>query len=693
MAAKHKSKVKSKTAPRTNPLLGPWRARFGAPPFERIQPADFPPAFKAAFVLHRKEMAGIASDQRTPSFANTIVAMEKSGDLLNRVSEVFFNLTGADTNAELQATERAIAPKLANHMSAVYLDKKLFARIASVHERRSVLKLDDEQLRLLERVYRTFVRAGANLKPSAKKRIADISARLAELTTRFSQNVLQDEQSWHLPLQTERDLAGLSDGLKIAAARAAADLKLDAKYAITLSRSSVEPFLQFSSRRDLREQAFKAWIRRGENGGETDNRQIVAEIIALRGEYARLLGYETYAAFSLEDTMAKTPGHVRELLDRVWPAALHRVEAEATALAELGKAEGANDRVEPWDWRYLSEKVRKARFDLDDGEVRPYLQLDNMITAAFDTASRLFGLSFTELDNVPRYHPDVRAWDVKTKRGTHVGLFYGDYYARPSKRSGAWMSSYRGQHKLGKGSTPIIVNVLNFARGADGEPTLLSFDDARTLFHEFGHGLHGLLSNVTYPTLAGTNVARDFVELPSQLYEHWLSRPEILKKFAIHAKTGKPMPDKLIARLKAARTFNQGFATVEYTASAIVDMDLHALTGAEHLDVKRFESETLKRLGMPREVVMRHRIPHFQHIMGGYAAGYYSYLWSEVMDADAFAAFEEAGDVFAPEIAERLKTHIYSAGDKRDPLDAYVAFRGRPPDIGSMLEKRGLAGN
>ncbi len=526
----------------------------------------------------------------------------------------------------------------------------------------------------------------------SRKRVGAINMRLAELVTAFSQNVLTDEQSWRLALDDESDLAGLPEGLRAAAARTAADLKSPAKYVITLARSSIEPFLQFSARRDLREEAFKAWIKRGENGGKTDNRAIVTEIVQLRAEMARLMGYRTFAAYSLDDTMAKTPEAVRGLLGQVWQAAVSRVGEERDALAALARKDGGNYRLEAWDWRYLAEKERKARYDLDEAEIRPYLPLGRMIEAAFDTATRLFGLTFTELPDAPRYHPDVRVWHVTTKAGDDVGIFMGDYFARPSKRSGAWMSSYRSQHKLGKGERPIIVNVLNFARGAEGEETLLSIDDARTLFHEFGHGLHGLLSDVTYPSLSGTNVTRDFVELPSQLYEHWLTRPEVLKKFARHVKTGKPMPDDLIRRMTAARTFNQGFATTEYVASALVDMDLHALENPGALDVGAFEAETLKRIGMPREVVMRHRIPHFQHIMGGYAAGYYSYLWSEVMDADAFAAFEEAGDIYDKKTARRLKEHVYSAGNRRDPLEAYIAFRGRPPKVDSLLKKRGFGG-
>lgn len=682
--------AKPKPKPATNPLLKKWRTPFGLPPFSEIKPAHYPPAFKTAFAEHRDEMRAIASATSKPTFANTIVALEKAGQTLNRVAEVFYNLSSADTNEALQAIERDLAPKFAAHYSAIYLNAKLFARIADLYARIADLGLDDEQARLLERTHLAFVRAGARLPANSKKRVAEINGRLAELKTQFSQNVLADEQGWRLVLKSKADLAGLPQGVREAAARTAADLGLEGGHAITLARSSVESFLQFSSRRDLREEAFNAWTRRGENGGKTDNRGLVTEIIALRAELAKLLGYASYADFALDDTMAKTPSAVRDLLGQVWTPAVKRAAEERQALQKLAQSEGGNFPIAAWDWRYYAEKERKARFDVDDAEIRPYLQLDNMIAAAFDTATRLFGLRFKELPDAPRYHPDVRVWEVTTRSGDHVGVFLGDYFARPSKQSGAWMSAFRSQMKLGGEVRPIIVNVLNFARGGEGEPTLLSFDDARTLFHEFGHGLHGLLSDVTYPSLAGTAVSRDFVELPSQLYEHWIMRHEVLERFGLHVNTGKPMPKKLLERLKAARNFNQGFATVEFTSSALVDMDLHTID-PEGLDVTAFERETLDRIAMPEAMVMRHRIPHFLHIMGGYAAGYYSYLWSEVMDADAFAAFEETGDVFDRKTAGRLKKYIYSAGNRRDPSDAYVAFRGRPPQIRGLLKQRGFA--
>ncbi len=700
-AAKQRSSAKQgpsakQTAARGNPLLAKWSTPFALPPFEKIEPAHFAPAFAAALKEHKAEIARIAAQTSRPAFANTIAALEKSGRVLNRVAAVFFNLAGAHTSDELQRIERELAPQLAAHETAVMLNPRIFARVEDLYARRDRLRLTDEQRRVLELHRTMLVRAGARLGRKAKARVAAINERLATLATQFGQNVLKDEQSWHLVLDGERDLAGLPQSVRAAAARAASDKDpnggLKGKHVITLSRSSVEPFLQFSGRRDLREQAFNAWTKRGEMGGATDNRAIIAEIVALRAELAKLLGYASYADYSLDDAMAKTPGAVRNLLSAVWPAAIKRAAQEREALQEHVHAEGGNFEIAAWDWRYYAEKERKALYDLDESSTRPYFTLETVIAAAFDTAGRLFGLRFKELGEVPRYHPDVRVWEVEDERGTHVGVFLGDYFARPSKRSGAWMSGFRSQAKVKGNVRPIIVNVMNFARGEEGEQTLLSLDDARTLFHEFGHGLHGLLSDVTYPSISGTSVTRDFVELPSQLYEHWLMVPEVLQRFAIHYRTGKPMPGKLAQRIKKARNFNQGFSTVEYVASALVDMELHALPDVEGLDVDAFERTTLKRLGMPREIVMRHRIPHFLHIMGGYAAGYYSYMWSEVMDADAFAAFEEAGDAFDAATAKRLKKYIYSGGNARDPLQAYIAFRGRAPEIAGLLKKRGLDG-
>ncbi|CTQ42045.1 M3 family metallopeptidase [Roseibium aggregatum] len=676
-----------------NPLLSDWTTPFDLPPFETIAPEHFEEAFDAAMAEAKADTDRIADQEVAPTFENTIVALETSGKTLTKVARTFFNLTGAHTNEALQKIERDVAPKLAKHSSEMLLNSRLYGRIAALWDQRDSLDLNSEDARVLERYQKMFQRAGAGLDDAGKARMADISQRLATLGTSFSQNVLKDESDYQLVLETEEDRAGLPDFLLTSAAEAANERGLDSKHVITLSRSSIEPFLQFSTNRRLREEAFKAWSARGENGGQTDNRAIISETLKLRDEKARMLGFKNFAEFKLDDTMAKTPDNVRGLLVKVWEPAVAQAREEEAKLADMARNAGENHSIEAWDWRFYSEKVRKAEHDLDETELKPYLQLENIIQAAFDTATRLFGLTFKELKDMPVYHPDVRVFEVLGKDGNHVGLFLGDYFARSSKRSGAWMSAFRSQHRLEGDVTPIIVNVMNFSKGAKGEATLLTFDDARTLFHEFGHGLHGLLSNVTYPIISGTSVSRDFVELPSQLYEHWLSQPEVLSKYAVHYKTGEPMPEALLDKLLAAANFNQGFATVEYTASALIDLELHQLEDPAELDVAAFEKEELGKIGMPQAITMRHRIPHFQHVFSGdgYAAGYYSYMWSEVMDADAFEAFEEKGNVFDPETAGKLLTYIYSAGGRQDPEAAYLAFRGRAPRIDALLEKRGFA--
>jgi peptidyl-dipeptidase Dcp len=674
----------------TNPLLEAWTAPFEAPPFDRFDPHHFRPAFDAALSQARAEIDAVAADPEPPTFVNTIEALERSGRRLDRVASVFFNLVGAHTNEELQAIEREIAPVLARHRSETYLNEALFKRIDAIKAEKENLALSAEQARVLDRYHLDFTRAGAGAEPETKARLAAIAERLATLGAEFGQHVLADEKDW-LMLLDEPDLEGLPDFFVSSAARSATDRGHPGKYAVTLSRSSVEPFLQFSARRDLRETAFRAWTTRGENGGASDNRAIAAELVRLRAERARLLGYETYAHYRLADTMAKTPEAALGLLESVWTPGVASARKEEEALQAIAASEGGNFKLAPWDWRYLAEKRRKAEFDLDESELKPFLQLDRIIDAAFYAASRLFGLRFTERFDLRLYHPDVRAWEVTGRDGAPKALFLGDYFARPSKRSGAWMSGFRGQQKLDGSQLPIVVNVMNFAKGGDGEASLLSVDDARTLFHEFGHGLHGMLSDVIYPRISGTHVAGDFVEFPSQVFEHWILQPEMLRRFALHYKTGEPMPEALVDKLLAARRFNQGWATVEYTASALVDLKLHLDPSPDEVDVVAFERQELKRIGMPDAIGMRHRTPHFQHIFsGGYSAAYYSYLWSEVLDADGFEAFEESGDIFDPDVAKRLNDFVYAAGGSRDYDEAYRSFRGRSPLPGALFRKRGL---
>ncbi|MEP6355133.1 MAG: M3 family metallopeptidase [Hyphomicrobiales bacterium] len=678
----------------TNPLLSIWDTPFELPPFNDIETAHFSEAFEAALLDNVAEVSKVANNKEAPTFKNTIEALELSGNSLSNVAGVFYNLSGAHTNPDLQEIERDMAPKLAAHSTKITMNAALFARIDALFEARESLGLNDEENRVLERYHSQFVRAGAKLEGADRTRMAEVSKRLATLGTTFSQNVLADEGAYELVLESEDDLAGLPDFLISAAASAATERGHDGKHVITLSRSLIEPFLQFSSRRDLREVAFKAWTARGEKGGESDNRALIAETLSLREERANLLGFDTFADFKLDDQMAKTPEAVRDLLIKVWEPAKTRAAEEAMKLQALANQEGANFDIAPWDWRYYSEKVRHAEHDLNEAEIKPYLQLDKMIDAAFDTAGRLFGLKFEELSNMPTYHDDVRVFEVKDASDNHVALFIGDYFARASKRSGAWMSAFRSQEKLKGNIRPIIVNVMNFAKAPAGEKTLLTFDDARTLFHEFGHALHGMLSDVTYSIVSGTSVARDFVELPSQLYEHWLGEQEIISKYAIHYQTGEPMPQDLIDRVKAAETFNQGFATVEYVSSALVDLELHTMPASAAQDVTQIEKDILAKIDMPNEIVMRHRTPHFSHVFSGdgYSAGYYSYMWSEVMDADAFQAFKETGDVFDGDMANKLLANIYSAGGSRDPAELYVAFRGQMPQIDALLEGRGLKG-
>ncbi|WP_282048011.1 M3 family metallopeptidase [Sulfitobacter mediterraneus] len=668
----------------TNPLLQDWDTPFGLAPFDAISDDDFAPALDEALTAHRAEIDAIAGDPNAPDFDNTIGAMEAAGGALDKVLGAFFTVAGADSNPAREALQRDFSPKLAAHFSEISSNKALFARVAALWAGRDDLGLTEEQARVLMLTHRGFVRAGAALEGAEEQRMKDIKARLAVLGTQFTQNLLADERSWFMEL-SEDDLEGLPDFV-VGAARAAGEEKGVAGPVVTLSRSLIVPFLQFSPRRDLREKAFLAWEARGANGGDTDNRAIAAETLALREERANLLGYGTFADFKLETEMAKTPDAVRGLLMDVWEPAKRQANADADVLTQMMHDDGINGDLAPWDWRYYAEKRRAAEHDLDEAALKPYFQLDRMIDAAFACATRLFGLNFAPLD-VPLYHPDCRAWEV-TRDGNHVAVFIGDYFARGSKRSGAWCSAMRAQAKFPKVQSPVVINVCNFA---ESDPALLSYDDARTLFHEFGHALHQMLSNVTYESVSGTSVARDFVELPSQLYEHWLEVPEVLGEFATHAKTGAPMPQEMLEKVLGAATFDMGFQTVEYVASALVDLAFH--DGPPPTDPMAKQAEVLGALGMPEAIRMRHATPQFAHVFSGdgYSSGYYSYMWSEVMDADAFEAFEEAGGAFDPERAKALEEHILSTGGSRDAAELYVAFRGRLPGVEALLKGRGLA--
>ena len=674
----------------TNPFFEDWTAPFGAPPLDRIRPEHFAPAYDRALAEHSAEIGTIAENREAPSFENVVLALEKSGKLLTRLEGVFGNLTSAATNEALQAIELEMAPRLSAHWSAILMHPVLFARLDALYQRRASLDLDAESLRVLERYRLDFVRAGAQLNSEGRARLAAIGQRLAVLGTQFHQNVLGEEEDWTLSLN-EAQMGGVPQGVRDAAAATAASLKLDAPYAVTLSRSSAEPFLQFADDRGLREQLWRAWTARGGNDNGRNNSAIITEMLALRAERAALLGYENFAAFKLADSMAGTAQKARALLEEVWEPARKRALEERDALQGLIARQGLNFRLAPWDWRYYAEKLRQEKYDFDAEQLQPYFQLSNLIEAAFFTAQKLFGLSFHERRDIPVYHPDVRVWEVRREHAV-IGLFYGDYFARAGKQSGAWMSSFRDQQTLDGDVLPIITNNANFSKS---DPCLLSFDDAVTLFHEMGHALHGLLSKVRFPRLSGTNVARDFVELPSQLFEHWLEEPAVLERFARHHQTGEPIPKALLQKLLAARNYGQGFATVEFLASALIDMDFHTVDWTQSTpggDPGRAQAETLARIGMPEEIVPRHSAPHFTHVFGGdgYAAGYYAYLWSEVLDADGFKAFEETKDPFDPATAQRLYQFIYSAGGTRDFAAAYRAFRGRDPHVEALLEGRGL---
>ena len=686
--------------PSSNPLLQAWLAPFALPPFDAIKADDFPQAFEVTMRAHREETEAIAASSEPPSFGNTVEALERSGAALQGVMNVFHHLCASHTSEALQAIERAMAPVLTAHFNTMMLDPRLYTRIDALHQQRHALALDAEALRVLERWHLDFVRNGARLDAVQRDRYAQITERLAELHTSFAQNVLADEKSFAMILRDEEELAGLPAFVRSAARQAALERGFadDHAHVITLARSSLTPFMTFSTRRDLRKQLWQAWCRRGEHEGAHDNRPIIGEILRLRLELARLLGFADYADYALADTMAATPEAALDLLLKVWAPARQRAQAERAAMQELAASRGEVLTIEAHDWHFWAEQVRKAHYAIDEEELKPYLPLERLREAMFEVAQRLFAVRFKPMEAFVTYHPSVLGWEVMDVSDAtaerHIGIFFADDYARASKRSGAWMNCLRDQNGLAgfPEACPVVLNNNNFSQAAAGEPTLLSLDDAHTLFHEFGHGLHGLLSRCRYPRLAGTNVLRDFVEFPSQLFEHWLLQPAILKRYARHVESGEAMPDALIEKLLKAKTFQQGFATVEYLASALADLRIHRLHHLEELDLADFEASLLRDLDMPQAIGLRHRLPHFLHLFAGsgYAAGYYVYLWAEVLDADGFEAFIEAGDIFDPALAALLHEHVYSAGNRTDPMQAYLRFRGRPPKVEALLRHRGL---
>ncbi|HET9525664.1 MAG TPA: M3 family metallopeptidase [Pyrinomonadaceae bacterium] len=693
--ARHTNAMNAEPEPSTNenPLLKKWEGPYGGvPPFDRVQIPLFKPALEAAMAEQLAEIDVIAKNPAPPDFQNTIAALERSGGTFDRVTTVYGVWGATMATPEYQAVQREMAPRLAAFNDQITQNEPLFKRIDAVYNSPAKARLTPEQQRVAWLYYTNFVRAGARLSPEAKKRLSQINQQLAGLFTRFSQNVLAEETDQFIVLKSEEELAGLPQSLRDAAKTAAESKKQPGAWVIMNTRSSIDPFLTYSDRRDLREKAWRMFVNRGDNGGEHDNNAIITEILQLRAERAKLLGYKTHAHWRLENSMAKTPERALELMEAVWKPSVARVHEEVADMQALADKEGAKIKIEPWDYRYYMEKVRKAKFDLDQNEIKPYLQLEKLREGIFWVAGELFNFNFTPVTNVPVAHPDIRVWEVTDKTSKrHIGLWYFDPYARAGKRSGAWMNAYRSQERIDGEITTIVSNNSNFVKGKPGEPVLISWDDATTMFHEFGHALHGLSSNVTYPSVAGTAVPRDYVEFPSQLLEHWLSTPQVMQRFALHYQTGKPIPQELVDKINRTATFNQGFATVEYLSAALVDMKLH-LAGDQKIDPDAFERETLAQLGMPKEIVMRHRTPQFLHVFSsdGYSAGYYSYLWSDVLTADAFGAFVEGKGPYDKSVAERLRKNVFSVGNTVDPADAYRAFRGRDPKIDALMKKRGF---
>ena len=695
----------SKMDPNINPFFQEWNTLYEVPPFLDIKDEHYMPAYEQGMKENLEEIDIIVNNPETPTFANTIEELERTGKLLSKVGRVFSNLASSNTNPQLQELQRELSPMLSAHYDKISLNKGLFNRVDAIWQNRENLDLTVEQRKLLNDTRKGFVRSGALLSEDQKERISEINSKISGLSTLFGQNLLAETNGFELILESS-DLDGLSEGV-IAAAADAASQKMDSaesdeeknkykdKYVFTPHRSSMYPFLTESTRRDLREKLYNSYVMRGDNNNETDNKTIAAQIAKLRAERAQIMGYKTHAHFVLDDNMLKTPEEVYDLLNKLWKPAVKRANVEVADMQSVSDAEGHDFKIAAWDWWHYSEKVRKEKYDLDESAIKPYLSLDNVLQGVFNTTNKLWGLNFTEIFDIDLYHPDARIWEVTDKDGSHLGIFIGDYFTRSNKRGGAWMSSFKGQSNLDGVERPIVVNVCNFPAPVGDNPALLSFDNVVTLFHEFGHAMHGTLTNVKYGSMAGTSGPRDFIELPSQLLEHWASEPQVLKSFANHYETGEPIPDDLIEKLLNASKFNQGFINTEYLAASLLDMDWHTISADEDLkDANKFELESMKKVGLIGEIAPRYRTTYFAHIFsGGYSSGYYSYVHAAVLDSDAFEAFKEVGDVFDPNLATKLRSNIYSMGSTEEAMDLFVKFRGRKPVIEPLLKVRGLDGS
>ena len=680
-----------------NPFYKNYKTQFEIPPFSEIEEKHFMPAFIEGMEKHNNEIEQIIQNSEKPSFENVIIAMERSGELLDRVNAVFFNLSGSTTNEKLQEIEKQISPKLSQHYDSISLNPYIFKKVGLLWKDVDNLNLSQEERKILEETYKRFIRSGALLEGSDKDRYSDINQEISKLSVQFSQNLLAETNNFEIILGRD-DLKGLPEDIINLAKEEAdnkykktSDIKYNNKYIFTTHRSSMYPFLTYSERRDLREKLYTGYIMRGDNNNEYDNKNITSRIASLRVEKANILGFATHAQYVLDNTMAKTPDAVYELLDQLWEPALSRAKDELQELQKFVNDEGQNFKIASWDWWYYSEKVRKEKYNLDEEEIKKFFTLDNTIDGIFKTANKLFGLTFEEKFDIELYHPDARVWQVKDENGSHLGLYIGDYYTRSSKRGGAWMSTFKDQSNFDGRERPIVINVCNFPPPSKDKPSLLSFEHVTTLFHEFGHGLHGLLTNTHYRSLSGTSVSRDFVEFPSQVLEHWASEPELLKSYAKHYKTGEVISDELIDKMKNASKFNQGFANTEYLAATYLDMDWHSLESTDIQDTNDFERKSLEKIGLIDEIVSRYRTTYFQHIFtSSYSAGYYSYIWAAVLDSDAFAAFKESGDIYNQDLASKYREYILEKGGTENPMELYQKFRGSNPNIGPLLEDRGL---